>query len=507
MKKKQPLSKHNLIQLLRTLTKYERERLREYLVSPYFRCGRSVLMLFDVLMEFHPSYSAPECTEEEIYRRIYQGRAYNGGTMRDVISSLTSAAENMLYTELAGKSRDKEVTLAQELRMRNLRRLAWKRLGGSAYDTEAEGNEEPGYFLHRYRLEAERYNYDMTYGRQVNKKSIHKLGSEITTSALNLMVHSVTETLSVFVNYLIYTERFDADTAKGFLKNTLRSFPAAKMLAIASADERFGIIAGIYKKLLKAFSTFGNFTAFKAYQADVLTHAARLSRDELSFHIANLIGCAILGGKYGRNKAAFDAELLGLYEATLKNRYYKDSKTTFLPDNLFRAIVVHSLKMNAPKLLLRISKEHIEDLNPAVRNNMRLYASANYNYSAGHRDKALEEISKLEITMFIFKYDVYNLKMRIFADEADHVRAWELINTYRQHIKTDALMPVKRKVFHRNFLDYSSKLLRLMEGSKKIEPGLVLRKLEREEAIIHKEWLMEQFRRYDVPVKRYSQAG
>ncbi len=505
MNSKKPLAKHNLIILLKSLSKYELKKLEEFLFSPYFKCSRAERHLFSTLMQFHPKYEAAVCTDDFLYACIHPGKAFNGGTMRDVISSLTAAIENMLYTELALKDRSKLYMLPRELRMRNLKKLARKKLEESF--EVPPGGEEPNYFLHLYMLEAERFNFDMTYGRQLNKKAIQSLGSEIITSTLNLIVFSVTETLSVFANFIIYSERFDENSAKEFLKSTLKNYPAVKLLNIASGDQRFEIIAGIYKKLLKAFSSFGNLTAYKAYREEVMKHAARLSKDEFSFHFARLISSAILGSKYGRDKSAFDIELLELYEITLKNRHYSNSKNPFIPDNLFRSIVMHSLKMNAPELLLKISKEHIDDINPATRNNMRLYASAYYNYIAGFRGKALEDISKLEITMFIFKYDVYNLKMRIFVDESDHVHAWELINTYRQHIKSDSLMPVKRKVIHRNFLIYTGKLLKLMEGHTKLEAGLVIRKLESEQSVMNKEWLMERLRRFDQPVKRYSRVG
>jgi hypothetical protein len=50
------------------------------------------------------------------------------------------------------------------------------------------------------------------------------------------------------------------------------------------------------------------------------------------------------------------------------------------------------------------------------------------------------------------------------------------------------------------------KLIRISEGSKKYEAGLLIEKLSGSMLSAHKQWLIENLAKYDVPLK-YSRTG
>ena len=155
---------------------------------------------------------------------------------------------------------------------------------------------------------------------------------------------------------------------------------------------------------------------------------------------------------------------------------------------------------------MKIINKFIDDIQPADRDNMKNFAMAFYFYTSGRSGEALEAIGKLNITQFIFKYDIYNLKLRIFYEENDIIAAMELINTYRQFLRTDKMMPTARKLFHRNFMKYTRRLIMISEGSKKFKAGLEIQKLQNEDCV-YKEWLIEKLSLFDTSHKNYLRTG
>ncbi|MBL8016164.1 MAG: hypothetical protein JNK43_02750 [Ignavibacteria bacterium] len=162
--------------------------------------------------------------------------------------------------------------------------------------------------------------------------------------------------------------------------------------------------------------------------------------------------------------------------------------------------------MNNLSWLKKVIGKFANDLQPADIDNMRNFAMAFYYYASGRSGDALETIGKLNITQFIFKYDIYNLKLRIFYENKEYDAALELIHSYRQFLRSDKLMPASRKVFHRNFTKYVSRLVAIAEGSKKFEAGLEIQKLEKEDCA-YKEWLTEKFGSFTRTRRKYSIAG
>jgi tetratricopeptide (TPR) repeat protein len=167
----------------------------------------------------------------------------------------------------------------------------------------------------------------------------------------------------------------------------------------------------------------------------------------LLFTTPRLISCAVLGAKYGRKKDYFDLELLQLYKIFLDKDLYKDNKTNYVPASLYRLIISHGVKVNRPEWLHNIISEAGPKLHPNLRENLQNYALANYYSVAGEYNTAFEYINKLEIDYFMFKYDLYYLKLKAYYDLGELEPALELLHTFRQFIRNDSIITSSRKVF------------------------------------------------------------
>jgi hypothetical protein len=504
--KNKPLFKHDLIIFLRTFSQKELKRFSLYLASDFFSTRKALLILYNELINFHPLYTQIDCTKESLYKRVYPGLKYNGGTMRDLLSSLYIAAADFITTEAIRKKNDSRHITINELRERGLSKQAFKLLEDHIQDEACIKNIDSEYFLNRYNLLIEKVNLNMIFRFQSTQKNISRLFEEVKNSELSILLFAILETTANYSNFILIEERFHENKSEDFMNDTIKELQNSGLIRLVKQQPDYGFVAEVYIAMLDALSKRGKFKQYKIYRDLVKKHLSKFSADEVSMHYSKLISCCILGSKYGKNKAVFDSELFDLYYNFLEKGLYRNNKTQFIPSNLYRTIILHAIRMNRLSWLLKVINRFINDIQPEDRENMRQYAMSNYYYASGRSGKAIEAIGKVNITQFIFKYDIYNLKLRIYYEERQYNAAIELIHSYRQFLSNDKLLPASLKMFYRTFMKYTSKLIAISDGSKKYEAGLEIRRLEKENCV-YKDWLAEKFSLFGKTRRKYSIAG
>ncbi|MBE2217075.1 MAG: hypothetical protein IAE90_02650 [Ignavibacteria bacterium] len=504
--KNKPLVRHDIISLLRTFSAKDIKRFSLYLSSEFFTTRRSLLILYNRLIEFHPLYTHVNCTKELLYSEVYPELKYNGGTMRDLLSDLHEAAVDFITMEALRKDKCAHLTRVKELRERGLAKQAFKYLEEQTQEENNLNNIDSNYFLNRYNLFIQKINLNAIFRHKTRQKAVNSMFDDINDSGLSILLFSILEITANYSNFILMESTFREEADDGFMNNTIKDLHNSGIFRRVMRQENFGFMAEVYLSMLDALLKKGSFEKYTEYKALVKKYSSKFSRDELSMHYSKLISSCIRGAQSGKHSDKFNIELISLYYELLEKGYYRNNKTKYIPSNLFRAIVLHSVKMNKLDWLKKVIGRFLNEVQPADIDNMRNFAMAYYFYASGRSGKAIEAICKLNITQFIFKYDIYNLKLRIFYENGEYSAAIELIHTYRQFLRCDKLMPSSRKVFHRNFMKYAARLLAIADGSKKYEAGLEMQKLDKEDCA-YKEWLTDKFTLFAGARKKYSIAG
>lgn len=501
-----PLFKHDLIRLLRSFTGKEQKRFLTFLKSEFFSTRKALAVLYSELIKFHPLYKDSNCTKELLYDAVYPGWQYNGGTMRDLLSELFDAAVEFTAVEAFRSSNESVQFKIDELRQRGLFKNSHKLLKEKLSQNNFPLKIDSDFFIENYRLQVKHINLRMIYSNYRGTGSADQLASDFSKAEEYLLMYTFLENTSNLSNFLIFEESLQKEGSEKISLIKAKELYNTALYKLFTSESNFNFAIEVYKALLDAFYKCGKFEWYKKYKALITKHSKKFSKDDLSMHFSKLINCCILGAKYGRSPDEFNYELVNIYYTFLENGYFRNKKTKFIPPNLFRAIVLHAVKMKKIPWLLRVINRFADDLLPAERENMKQYAMAFYYYSTGNYGKALETISTINITQFIFKYDIYNLKLRIYFEERSYTSALELIHTYSQFLRNDKMMPAPRKAFHRAFLKYTKRLISITEGSKKFEAGLEIQKLQKENCA-YKDWLTEKLSLFESSKKKYSMAG
>ena len=445
------------------------------------------------IKKFHPDFSEEKLDKEELYRKIYPGKSYSDSTMRDLFSELLKISQQFLVLEsLQSNELDTYNYLHKELRQRNLNSLLERSLQKCGEILDNTKGVDSEYFLLKYRFDTDSINYHLTNNKITNIKTVRKHIDEIKQSELNMLVHVIMEVVSDYMSLIISTLKFNISGIAETTDKILDDFHIAELYNLLRGKIKYNFILEIYMALLKTFKNFDSANEYKDYKKLVNKHIVRLSHDEISFHYSNLINYCIMSMNKKDSKHDYAGELFKLYRAHIKKEYYRNNKTEHLPYELYRAILLHAVSLKKTNWLYDFIAGNTKKLNPKYRVNMSNYANAHYFFEVNDYDKSLGYLNKLELTYFIFKYDVYILKLKIYLERENMESALNLVHSFRGYLKNDEMLPDNRKLMYTNFLYYLEKLILFREG-KKIDIHFHRNKLQKLQNISSKDWLNNKF--------------
>jgi hypothetical protein len=295
-----------------------------------------------------------------------------------------------------------------------------------------------------------------------------------------------------YVNLFIYSINYNVKIDSNLSKPLLQQFKLEKIYKLAKGRNEHDFILEIYFALLNAYSDFDNEAGYFDYKRLIEDHSLKLGTDELSFHYSNLINYWILKKKNEKPVLNIDPELLKIYEIVLEKEYYKNKKISHLENSLFRDILFLALRLNKFEWALHFVEKYSKKVHVNDRENMLNFGFAFYYHATGNYDKSMEYINKIVINYFIYKFDIYNLKLKNYYELGYIEESLSLIHAYRQFIRTNNLLSANRKKRHKHFAKFLEKLLKHKTGGKRIDLKNIRTGLLNEDVISNKAWLLEK---------------
>ncbi|MBK7255410.1 MAG: hypothetical protein IPI04_16235 [Ignavibacteria bacterium] len=111
-----------LIKLLKSLSKSEIFRFRDFVSSPYYNKNQNVIKLCEKILNFYPGFDPVECNRRKIYSgSCLEREVYNYFKIKNIISDLYQPSSLFLkLTAVEKKGIENEIALLNELHERKL---------------------------------------------------------------------------------------------------------------------------------------------------------------------------------------------------------------------------------------------------------------------------------------------------------------------------------------------------------------------------------------------------
>lgn len=479
------------ISLLSSLSQEELKRFDDYLRSPFFNRSRRMLQLFRMLKYFHPKYKSWALTNERLYERLFPNQEFNLSTINNLFAKLHNhLLEFMLFESLRYNSKERNALLLKEVGRRRLDKL-FLRL--STVIDEKLSNQSGLYselFLDRYGLAIASFDYSYLNERITKRERVENDFKNLNDAAFYLYTYFFAEYSALAIAKYVYSLNYDVSDDNNLVEHVTALLDSNSIERLSSMHKH-GYILKLYLRMFEMYSDMDNESKYKAYREEIKKCSTRLTTAELSFHYIKLVSYWVL--KIVLNKTTDDGEeLFIIYCEMLKKKFYREGKSKYIDYELFRDILLHTIKIKKYQWVEKFLEEYSKEGPPDERENMYHYGYARFYFEIFDFKKALYHINQVDTNHAIFKYDYKNLLLRVYYETNDYDGAQYMIKTYLELLNSKDILSSSIKTHYKWFVKYTERLIRINEEGKKVNLKILKRNLVRINNVSFKEWLLEK---------------
>ncbi len=475
--------------ILACFSEEELKKFSLFLQSPYHNRTPKLSQFYDNLLQNRIAFTSGNFPYVEFYRKLYPDKIFKLSTIRNLISDLYYAALKFMELEnFSADIRGRKKNLLNELNKKGLELLAKNIIKNTCSNN---GNIDYSYFSFMQFLESYKYNISYMNSKISGSGSLRNELQPLENSAEYLVYFYICEMCSFYVNSRIYELNYNLKSGELLPEKLLNVLSIEKIKKLLPKTSPYRYVLKLYDSMVKLYSDFQNEKLYFTYKYDLEKFSKYLSNDEKNMHINNLISFCI----YNRQKIesiGLKEELFDLYVLLLEKEYYMDSKTEYLPHELFRSILLEALRNKKYDWAWQFSEIYPSKLRPADRKNMKNLSGAYICFETGQLSESLKYLNKINTDFFIFKVDIKNLTLKIFYDLGYSEEAFNLIKSYKEYLRKNNLINKERKASYLSFVRFTEKLLKYSETRDKSELGYIKYRLSNHKSTAFKPWLTEK---------------
>lgn len=158
------------LQILFTLTKDEFANFSRFVGSPFFNRSKDLVKLNDFLKPYYPDFQEDKISFEKIYKKIYPGKKFNEGTLRNLFSEFNNLAEQFLGYVNYKNSFEYNFNILREMNVRFLDKNFEKNYSNALLKNEKTPDMYGKKSLNKYFLKNEKMIFNRNRGNEHENK-------------------------------------------------------------------------------------------------------------------------------------------------------------------------------------------------------------------------------------------------------------------------------------------------------------------------------------------------
>ncbi len=487
------MTKNKAFEILKTFTSNESKDFELFIGSPLFNSNKNLVKLFALYKKYSSPAKEEKNTEEYLYGKIFPGKKYNYGIMKNLVSGLFSLCEKFLAVYIQVNASNEDIKKAEfeeglkrldEFISRSLDKLFFaeyrnlkKKLQYSAIS--------PVFYLNKSRLVEKLHKY-------YAKKNLYQ-------NAANTLYP-----MSIYNScYIISTLKHDI-AGMDYLKNQInfvpvvnltetfyRNFDSVKFLneIIDLEPEYYNHIA-LELMLMKLYTEPQNRENYLTLKKLIINNIIKYSNAE-RWHLTSSLMNFLLTGYIAGNKDLL-MDIAAIRRIQLANVKFNTEGMGPLQAGTFRNIVEAFLILGEKDYAEEFINKFTVELEEDKRASAYSYSMALIEESRGNNEKSLDYIRNIEFTDYQTKFSAKMIVLVAFYNLGYVEQGLSAIDSLKHFIKdTDEFsVPAKKNLSGR--VSMIEKLYKIRANPEKysIDDIITLEKSAASYLAARKEWYL-----------------
>jgi hypothetical protein len=486
----------SITKILRNFSKDEIKEFGKFVRSPYFNTSEATAQLFEEVKKHYPGFDKKSYSRENLFRAVYNSRAYSDDLLRKLISNLIILTEEFIFIN----------SIRKEKALRSITLLDNFNQYGSSAPIENKLNDLEeiiqgkkiynDHFKDKAALNRIKYNYFVNNNRfkdasdKLNEYGDHTLCHFMQSFAdiykLKMQIQSSYKQADKNTAFDIFYRHFDLEGFSSELNllknpgyNSLReSYLFIKLSEDIDDFESYNELKELLRKNIESYDA--------AYACRVITVL-------LNFGLSRII--------HRKDNSSYK-ELFGLYKLSLENGNLLSFHNKFMNLVTYRNILYIAIEVKEFKWIREFIKDYLPEVKADNKDSLENISLGILSFEISDFGKALEYITKVKYDHEIFKIDVKNILMKTYYELGYFETALSMIDTTKHLLTSEINISDGVKKLHYTFIKYYTELLNIRLNYDDFRLHKLIRELQEDESVLSREWLLEKATEVERSMKK-----
>lgn len=464
-----------LYTILQHFDKYEQNRCRKYIQSPYFNRSEELFNLFEIFIKDINRPKPRSLEREEIWKKLQSKKKYDDVRFRKYCSDLLKLVEGFLAQEIyETKKIGKSIDLIDAVGKKKLEKLYESSMRSGRKAIAQSKKRSAIYYLKNYELENKSYELAENKHERIIKKNINSLNH-------NLNVFYIAEKLRFHCSSIQYKLFAKQDSYDFFFEEILRY--------VKNDTELIKIpVISIYYRISLILQETEKTESYYQLKALLEKHALEFPQIEaMNIYVYAINYCI---SHINKGNLEFLNEFFELHE-DLINKEIIFVNGELSPWN-YKNIVAAALRLGKYKWTEHFINNYSDRLPEMYRDNAITFNLAQVYYHQKEYDKVLEQLRNVEYEDISYNLGSKMLLIIIYYEKDEIEPLFSLLESFRVYLnrhKHD--IPQNRRQNYSNLIKFTKKLLRIIPGNIK-DIQKLKQEVEATKNIAAANWLKEK---------------
>ncbi len=465
-----------LYSILENFSKYEQNRCRKYLLSPYFNVNQTLVDLYDLLIKdinTKPG-NGDNLNKEKLWKKLSLQPPYDDIRFRKYFSDLLKLVEDYLALVVYQDNTLLQSTLLIEaVGEKKLEKLYNTVMKDARRVSEQTKIKDADFYLAQYQIEKNYYNLTKYETKRTSKSNVEDIAKNIDLFYFSEKLRIVCEVLSrqnlssydykislidEIVNY-VHAPEFEP------VPPVLVYYQIYLLYTEPENEEHY------YKlmTLLDEYSTF---------------FPEEIVKDELYMSAQNY--CI---KKINQGNQNFLKELFFLYQTLLKKEVIIANGE--ITPWYFRNIIVVALRLGNYDWAEDFINSHSQYLPDSLRDNSVSFNLAQIYFYQKKYEKVIEQLQNVEYDDFSYNLVSKSILIATYYETDEIEPLYSLLDSFQTYLNRQKDIPISRKKSYLSLIRYTRRLSKILPNDTKGIEKLKL-DIENDKETASKAWLLEK---------------
>ena len=473
------MSNNKLHITLQALSVYEMNRLKKFVLSPYFNVNESISSYFNALHKLYRTSELASVDKMLLWKELFPKKKYDDTKFRKLNTDLLKLIEEFLSIEQFQRNPlHKANYLLKDISERKLQKLYNSTINTVRRLSKLQLEKPASFYYYQYQIEKNIFSLTTEFERKTKSKS-ELSNFNVSKIAENLDLFFLAEkmrfynTLLTWQNVSKHQEKilFVDDLVKQIQNIEYQAYPPLHIhymiyLSTVEPDEDKH-----YNKLIEIIEE----------------HLEIFPRDEAKDIFESAINYCVRKINKGNN--VYLQELFSLYEKGLETRVMLSNDE--ITPTTFRNICFCSLRLQKYDWTENFIRQYAPLLNEQYRTNAVTFNLARVYWYKGDFEKVLEQLRDVEYEDILYNINSKIMQLSVYYELDEYEALDSLAKSFKIFLRRQKTMPDRRKNNYSNFIKYLERLSKI-HGGEKDKLSKFIEDLENETSVSSKFWLKEK---------------